>query len=73
MTAISNEIRKDSVEVTPEGVTVIVHNVPTRVLKDEFGREHEGHSIGVAMRLEELTNRALEEDSSPGAVHELEF
>ena len=52
---------------------MIVHNVPTRVLKDEFGREHEGHSIGVTMRLEELTNRALEADSSPGAIHELEF
>ena len=73
MTAITHETRKDSVEVTPEGVTVIIHNVPTRILKDEQGREYEGHSIGVAMRLEELTNRALEMDSTPGVVHELEF
>jgi hypothetical protein len=29
--------------------------------------------MATAMRLEELTNRALEADSSPEAIHELEF
>jgi hypothetical protein len=73
MTAVANEIRKDSVEVTPEGVTVIIHNVPTRLVKDQFGNEYEAHSMAVAMRLEELVNRALKIDSTPGVTHNLEF
>jgi hypothetical protein len=73
MTAIANEIRKDIVEITPEGVKVVIHNVPTRLVKDQFGNEHEAHSMAVAMRLEELVNRALKIDSNPGATHYLEF
>ena len=35
----------------------------------DAGVTHRGRAYG----LEELTNRALEADSSPGAIHELEF
>ena len=67
------EVLFDSHYTTKQGATVIVKNVPTRFVKDDYGRVYETNSIGVAMRLEELTNRALEQDSSPGTIHELEF
>ena len=40
--------------------------------EDEDGITHKIFSLATAMRLEELTNRALEVDSSPGTIHELE-
>jgi hypothetical protein len=67
------EVLVDSRYTTKQGATVIIKNVPTRFVKDDLGQVHEANSIRVAMRLEELTNRALEADSSPGVVHELEF
>jgi hypothetical protein len=73
MTLIANEIRTTNEYTTKEGVKVVIHNVPTKFLKDEFGTEYEAHSIAVAMRLEELTNKALEISAVSGTVHELEF
>lgn len=67
------EVLFDSCYTTKHGATVIIKNVPTRFVKDDFGQVYETNSIRVAMWLEELTNRALEADSSPGVVHELEF
>ena len=52
---------------------MVIKNVPAKFIKDDFGTEIETYSMAVAMRLEELTNRALEQDSSPGTIHELEF
>jgi hypothetical protein len=67
------EVLFDTSYTTKQGATVVIKNVPTRFLKDDYGRVYETNSIRVAMRLEELTNRALEADSSPGVIHELEF
>lgn len=63
-------IRKDSIEILPEGITMIICNVPTKFIKDQYNTEYEAHSIAVAMRLEELTNQALEIDATSGTVHE---
>ncbi len=73
MPVVIEEIRKDSIEILPEGITVIIHNVPTQFVKDQYGMEYEAHSIAVAMRLEELTNQALEIDATRGSVHEFQF
>ncbi len=73
MPTVIDEVRKDSIEVLPEGITVIIHNVPTKFVKDQYGTEYEAHSIAVAMRLEELTNQALEIDATLGTVHEFQF
>jgi hypothetical protein len=73
MTQIANETRTTNEYTTKDGVKVIIHNVPTKFLTDEFGTEYEAHSIAVAMRLEELTNKALKINAISGTVHELEF
>ena len=73
MSAVKDEIRMDSSYTTKDGVTVIIRNVSTKFLRDEFGIEHQSYSFAVAMRLEELTNYALELDSTAGVVHHLEF
>ncbi len=73
MNTILNETRVTYKYTNKNGATVIIKNVPAKFLKDEFGNEHETYAFGVAMRLEELCNRAFEIDSSDGAVHELEF
>ena len=73
MSAVKDEIRMDSSYTTKDGVTVIIRNVPTKFLRDEFGIEHQSHSFTVAMRLEELTNYALELDYTAGVVHHIEF
>ena len=71
MTLIANEIRSDYT-ITVEGVKITIKGVPTRFTVTPQG-EQRGYSIGVALRLEELTNRALATNSESGAVHELEF
>jgi hypothetical protein len=53
------------------GVTVIVTNVPTRLTTGPDGEEIRGHSIGVALRLEELVKYALE--GNPVGTVTLEF
>lgn len=73
MTSVQNEIRKTNTYTSKTGVTVVVYNVPTKILYDEFGTEYESHSIAVAMRLDELTNKALLENSASGSVYEFEF
>lgn len=73
MKAVLNETRVESRYTTKGGTTVVIKNVPAKFVKDDFGNELETYSMATAMRLEELTNRALEADSSPGVVHELEF
>jgi hypothetical protein len=73
MTAIQLEVRMDSVQTTTNGATVVIHNVPTKIHEDMYGNEHVIRSLGVAIRLEELTKRTLEADSTPGVVHHLEF
>ncbi len=73
MTPIANETRTTNEYTTKDGVRVVIHNVPTKFLKDEFGTEYESHSIAVAMRLEELTNKALKISAVAGTVHNLEF
>ena len=73
MTLIANETRTTNEYTTKDGVKVVIHNVPTKFLKDEFGTEYEAHSIAVAMRLEELTNKALQINAVSGTIHELEF
>ncbi|NJK44115.1 MAG: hypothetical protein HC933_07325 [Pleurocapsa sp. SU_196_0] len=72
MNTPTEEIRTDY-QKSKGDVTIIIAGVPMRVLKDMYGNEHETCSIDVAMRLEELTNCALEADSTPGTVHHLEF
>jgi hypothetical protein len=67
------EVLFDTSYTTKQGATVVIKNVPAKYVKDDFGNELETYSMATAMRLEELTNRALEADSSPGVVHELEF
>ena len=73
MTVIANETRTSNEYTNPEGVKIIIHNVPTKFVRDEYGTEYETHSIAVAMRLEELANKALQLNATPGTVHELEF
>ena len=73
MTVIANETRTTNEYTSKEGVKIIIYNVPTKFVQDEYGTEYETHSIAVAMRLEELTNKALQLDATPGTVHELEF
>jgi hypothetical protein len=52
-------------------VTVIVTNVPTRLTTGPDGEEIRGHSMGVALRLEELVKYALE--GNPVGTVTLEF
>jgi hypothetical protein len=73
MNTILNETRVTYKYTNKNGATVIIKNVPAKFLKDEYGHEHQTYAFGVAMRLEELSNRAFEVDSSDGAIHELEF
>jgi hypothetical protein len=72
MTTVLNEVRKQNTYTSKSGVPVIVHNVLTKVLVDEFGTKYESHSLAVAMRLDELTNKALQQATS-GDVYEFEF
>jgi hypothetical protein len=67
------EIRSEYRYSNKARASVVIKNVPARMVEDEDGVTHKIFSLATAMRLEELTNRALEADSSPGAVHELEF
>jgi hypothetical protein len=69
----SDEIRSEHQYSNKDGASVVIRNVPARVVEDEDGITHKIFSLATAMRLEELTNRALEADSSPGTIHELEF
>jgi hypothetical protein len=71
MTLIANEIRSDYT-ITVEGVKITIKGVPTRFTQTPDS-EQRGYSIGVALRLEELTSRALALNNEPGAIHELEF
>jgi hypothetical protein len=73
MPAVVNEIRLTNTYTDKNGVTVVIHNVPTKILTDEFGTEYESHSIAVAMRLDELTNKALFNNQVSGTTIELEF
>jgi hypothetical protein len=68
-----NEIRSEYQYSNKAGASVVIRNVPARVVEDDDGITHKIFSLATAMRLEELTNCALEADSSPGTVHELEF
>ena len=52
--------------ITPDGLSGGHEDTPELA---DAGVAHSGR----ACRLEELTNRALKQDSSPGAIHELEF
>jgi hypothetical protein len=70
---IADEIRSEYQYTNKLGASVVIRNVPARVVEDDDGITHKIFSLATAMRLEELTNRALEADSSPGAIHELEF
>jgi hypothetical protein len=70
---IAEEIRSEYQYSNKAEASVMIRNVPARVVEDENGITHKIFSLATAMRLEELTNRALEADSSPGAIHELEF
>jgi hypothetical protein len=73
MTAIAEEIRTEYRYTNKSGATVVIRNVPARYSEDESGEVHKIYSLAVAMRCEELSNRAFEIDSSDGAIHELEF
>jgi hypothetical protein len=70
---IVDEIRSEYQYSNKAGASVMIRNVPARVVDDDDGITHKIFSLATAMRLEELTNRSLEADSSPGVVHELEF
>ena len=70
---IADEIRSEYQYSNKAGASVVIRNVAARVVEDEDGITHKIFGLATAMRLEELTNRALEADSSPGAIHELEF
>jgi hypothetical protein len=69
---IADEIRREHRYSNKAGASVVIRNVPARVVEDEDGITHKIFSLATAMRLEELTNRALEADLSLGAIHELE-
>ncbi len=72
MSQILNETKMAYTITTREGVTVTITGVPTRIHHYE-GEVIKSHSFGVALRLEELTRRAVELDPTPGRVVELEF
>ena len=73
MTAILDEIRTEYRYTNKLGATVVISSVPMDIRKDMYGNEHRTFSMGVAMRLEELTNQAFGMDSTSGVVHHLEF
>ena len=73
MSAIADEVRSEYRYRNKAGASVMIRNVPARFVEDEAGVTHKIYSLAVAMRCEELTNRAFEQDSSPGTIHELEF
>jgi hypothetical protein len=70
---MTEEIRAEYRYTNKLGATVVIRNVPARYGEDESGEVHKIYSLAVAMRCEELSNRAFEIDSSDEAIHELEF
>jgi hypothetical protein len=70
MSQILNETKKDHVITTREGVHVTVTGVPTKIRTCEG---EEIHSIGVALRLEQLVKATVAQNPTPGRVVELEF
>jgi hypothetical protein len=73
MTNILNETKEDYAINTREGVTVKITGVPTRTRTGFDGEPLKTHSMGVALRLEQLTRRAVELNPTPGTTVELEF
>jgi hypothetical protein len=66
MVAIKNEIKRDYTFTTKDGVDVTITDVPMRLHKNEIGEEVRGFSIGVALRIEELSNAIVQEYQNPG-------
>jgi hypothetical protein len=52
---------------------VKITGVPTRTRTGFDGEPLKTHSMGVALRLEQLTRRAVELNPTPGTTVELEF
>jgi hypothetical protein len=73
MSRVSTEVREESTYRSPAGAVVIVSDVPTETVVMPDGTSHKTYSMAVAMRLDELLNRALEQDSTPGTVQHLQF
>jgi hypothetical protein len=73
MSRVSTEVREEFTYTSPEGVVVIVSDVPMETVVMPDGTPHKTYSMAVAMRLDELLNRALEQDSTPGTVQRLRF
>ncbi len=67
------ELREEFTYTSPKGVTVIVSDVPTETILMPDGTAHKTYSMAVFMRLDELLNRALEQDSTAGTVQRLRF
>jgi hypothetical protein len=73
VSVILNETRKDYAITTREGVLVKITGVPTRTRPGFDGEPLDSYSMGVALRIEELTRRAVQLNPTPGATVELEF
>jgi hypothetical protein len=72
MTLIANETSQDYT-FTRNGISLLVHHVPTRVRRDLDGDEVRTFSMGVTMRLEELIADALGKLEAGQVSVELEF
>ena len=72
MSQVLNEMKMNYEITTREGVHVTITGVPTKIRMYE-GEEIQTHSIGVALRLEQLVKAAVAQDPTPGRVVELEF
>jgi hypothetical protein len=73
MSHVSTEVREEFTYTSPQGATVIVSDVPTETILMPDGTLHKTYSMAVSMRLDELLNRAFEQDSTPGTVQRLRF
>ena len=72
MTNILNETKMNHCIKTREGVIVTITGVPTRLHEYE-GETIKAHSLGVALKLEQLINAVVAQDPTPGREVELEF
>ena len=68
MTAILDEIRTEYCYTNKLGATVVISSVPMDIRKDMYGNEHRTYSMGVAMRVEKLTNQAFGMDSTSDGI-----
>jgi hypothetical protein len=73
VTNILNETREDYAIATREGVIVKITGVPTRTRTGFDGEPLKTHSMGVALRLEQLVRAVVAQDPTPGREVELEF